>query len=137
LVLYLAAFDTRIRVVVASTGVSPNLTNFYRNIPGSIEGSPVLNSEFFKTGKPLFEYQELLALIAPRAILLIEPWNDPHNPYIEAVFRCFEKARHVYELYNAQNQMSLICHGDGHITGNDLRNHAYSWFDRYLKKNDS
>lgn len=136
-VVYLAAFDDRIKAAVASTGVSPNITNLFRNVQREIELSPRLNAGFIKNGKPAFEYQEILALVAPKAILLIEPWNDIYNPYIETVFRCFEKARFVYALYNSDSKFSLITHGDGHNTFLYLRNFGYSWLDRFLKKKET
>jgi pimeloyl-ACP methyl ester carboxylesterase len=134
-VVYTAAFDERIKAAVASTGVSPNLTNVYRGRPGSYSPSPRLGAEMARCGIPSFEYQELLALIAPRAVLLIEPWNDAVgcNPLIEANFRCFEKARFVFELCGASPNLNLLCHGDGHDTTSIVRQYAYLWLAEHLK----
>ncbi|MDZ4197961.1 MAG: acyl-CoA thioester hydrolase/BAAT C-terminal domain-containing protein, partial [Kiritimatiellia bacterium] len=128
---YLAALDPRIRACVSSAGISPNLTNGFRNRPRKDSFSPRLDDEMERTGKSAFEYQELLALIAPRAALLLEPWNDPYNPMIEPVFRCFEKARFVFQLCGVPENLQILCHGEGHDTLPDIRNYAYAWL---LKK---
>ena len=132
-VVYLAAFDPRIRAAVPSTGVSPHLTNVFRGRPGSGSPSPRLSEQIAQTGKPLFDYHEILSLIAPRAVLVIEPWNDAYNPLIEAVFRCFEKARFVFELGEAHSHLQLLCHGDGHDTTPRVREYAYGWIEDRLK----
>lgn len=124
---YLAAFEARIKAAVPSAGTSPNLTNIYRNPPGRTSLSPHLDRTVSRTGIPLFEYQELLALIAPRAALLFEPWNDTCNPMIEPIFRCFEKARFVFQLCEAPANLQLLCHGDGHDTVQIVRDYAYAW----------
>jgi len=134
-VVYTAAFDERIKAAVSSTGVSPNLTNIYRGRPGSHSPSPRLAEEIARCGIPSFEYQELLALIAPRSVLLIDPWNDAVrcNPLIEANFRCFEKARFVFQLCGASPNLNLLCHGDGHDTISIVRQYAYLWLAEHLK----
>jgi dienelactone hydrolase len=134
-VMYLAAFDERIKAAVASTGVSPNLTNVFRNPAARSPLSPRLNAETARSGMPPFDYQELIALVAPRALLMMEPWNDALgcNPLIEANFRCFEKARFVFELCSASANLSLLCHGDGHDTTGIVRQYAYLWLSEHLK----
>lgn len=125
---YLAAFDSRIKASVPSAGISPNLTNVFRNPPRPASLSPRLDDAIRRNGHPPFEYQELLALIAPRAVLLVEPWNDDCNPMIEPIFRCFERARFVFERCGAPESLQFLCHGDGHDTTATVRNHIYTWF---------
>ncbi len=127
--LYLAALDERVSACVSSTGLSPNQSNVYRNPVTDQALSPQLNRHMMETGQTLFEYQELLALIAPRSLLLIEPWNDPCNPSIEAVFRCFEKARFAFELLEASSSLQMYCHGHGHDTPPALRSAGYRFLE--------
>lgn len=129
---YLAAFDTRVKAAVPSAGISPNLTNVFRNAAGPRSLSPRLDEQIRKTGIPPFEYQELLSLIAPRAVFLLEPWNDTCNPMVEPVLRCFEKARFVFQLYGASGSLQMLCHGDGHDTVRGVRQYAYSWLEEKL-----
>lgn len=135
--LYLASFDERIKAAVASAAVSPNITNLFRNIPGQSSLSPDLDKAFIENGIPPFEYQELIALTAPRMLLLLEPWNDPYNPVIESVLRCFEKARYVYRLYGKDKNFQIVCHGDGHNTSIPLRSYAYSLMKHALYDNSN
>jgi pimeloyl-ACP methyl ester carboxylesterase len=136
--LYLAAFDERVKACVASTGVSPNLTNLFRTPDPASSLSPNMDRAFRKTGVPPFEYQELMALVAPRMLVLFEPWNDTigGNPMIEANFRCFEKARFVYRLLGRPDNFQFVCHGDGHDTRPALRQYAYALLERELKEPD-
>ncbi len=124
---YLAALDERISACVAGAGVSPNITNVFRNPPQPPGLSPRLDEGIRKTGVPLFEYQEMLSLIAPRGVLLLEPWNDRYNPLVEPVLRCFEKARFVFQRCDAPEQIQILCHGDGHDTIPIVRQYAYDW----------
>jgi hypothetical protein len=133
-VIYLAAMEERLKAAVASTGISPNITNVFRNTAADVSSSPLLNAEIQKTGKPVFEYQEMMALCAPRALLMLEPFNDAYNPYIHPVLECFEKASKVFTLYNKNDHLSILVHGEGHNTPSDMREYAYKWFDRFLKK---
>ena len=52
---------------------------------------------------------------------------------IEANFRCFEKARFVYQLLGRPDNFQFVCHGDGHDTRPALRNYAYALLERELK----
>ncbi|NLW85678.1 MAG: hypothetical protein GXY38_02270 [Planctomycetes bacterium] len=131
-VLYLTALDDRIKAAVSAAGLSPNLTNIYRNRPHKNSLSPVLDLMTSYTGQPPFEYQELLSLIAPRSVLLIEPWNDLYNPMVEPIFECFTKARFVFQLCDATNNLQILCHGDGHTTLKHMREYAYAWLEERI-----
>lgn len=81
---------------------------------------------------PPREYSDLIALVAPRGLLMLEPFNDPNNPYVEAVTDCFERARKVWELHGKPGNLCLLCHGRGHDTPDDIRDFAYSQIQRIL-----
>jgi len=123
--LYLAALEPRIFSAAVSCGMSPNLTNLFRNLPGqTLEFSPELNREIVKNGLPPWEYHELLALAAPRRLLLIEPWNDNFNPLTEANFECFFKASKVWSLYGAKADFELLSHGLEHTVSRRVIEYA-------------
>jgi dienelactone hydrolase len=124
--LLLGAFDERIDVTIASTGISPNLTNVYRSLSRDYPHSPRLTEAIARDGHMPFDYHELLALIAPRTLLIIEPFNDPYNPYIEATQACFDKARHVWSLLDAEGRCQMLVHGYGHGTTPPIREYAYT-----------
>jgi dienelactone hydrolase len=126
--IFLAAFEERIAAAVPSTGISPNLTNIYRSGPGGLE-------QYRKrSGHTLYDYQDMIALCAPRPMLVLEPFNDPYNPYIEANFRCFTMGQRAYQLLGKPECFCALTHGDGHDTTPHVREFAYRWFERWLKQ---
>lgn len=127
-----ALVDDRVGAVVASTGVSPEHTNIWRYVnraKNRVTHSPSLPRAVEERGRSLYDYHEVMALMAPRGYLMLEPYNDPYNPYIEAVFACFQRARHVYELMGAPEQLQLLTHGDGHVATPNVRAYAYDWIE--------
>lgn len=125
--IHLAAFDPRVGAAIVSTGVSPNISNVFRN--GSTDPcsalSSLLNAALAEHGKAPWEYEEMLALVAPRTLILLEPFNDPYNPHVEATVECFLRARRVYEVLGAARNLTLLCHGRGHATPVEMRRYAY------------
>jgi hypothetical protein len=131
--LHLAAMEERIAAAVPSCGLSPVCSNVYRYIERDAELCPPLSEQLTADGRAVWEYQEMLALCAPRAVLLVEPFNDPYNPDVAPVFDCYNKARRAYELLGRAEGLSLLIHGDGHDTVGEVRRYAYSWLDRFLR----
>jgi len=133
--MFLAAFDERIAAAVPSTGISPNLTNVYRLMSGhpANRSSPQWIEHFLATGgHMLYDYEDMIALCAPRALLVLEPYNDAYNPYIEANFRCYLAGQRAYALLGKPECFCTLNHGDGHATLEDVREFAYRWFVRWL-----
>lgn len=132
--MYLAAFDERIKAAVLSTGVSPSATNIYRSVKGQDWITPQVVNEMRRDGIPPWDLHEILALCAPRAVLCLEPFNDPFNPFTETTFDCVRSAWQVYNLLEAPQKLSIFVHGDGHDTVNDVRDFAYNWLARFLNE---
>lgn len=85
-----------------------------------------------KTGRTPYEITDLLALCAPRSLMVIEPFDDLYNPDVGATFNALRNARMVWHLLGAPNKVSLLLHGDGHDTVNEVRATAYGWIERWL-----
>jgi hypothetical protein len=133
---FLAAFDGRIAAAVPSTGISPNLTNIYRLLSGHPANfsSPLWIEHFRRTrGHMLYDYADMIALCAPRPLLVLEPYNDAYNPYIAANFQCYLAGQRAYALLGKPECFCTLNHGDGHATLDDVRDFAYRWFARWLK----
>jgi dienelactone hydrolase len=125
--LLLAAFDERIDAAIVSTGISPNLTNVWRDLPRHKKPHcPRLATAIGETGRIPFDYHELIAMVAPRTVFIIEPFNDPYNPLVEASYACFDKARHVWTLLEAEDRCQMLVHGYGHDTPPAVREYAYT-----------
>ena len=129
---YLAALDERIKAAVLSTGLSPNLTNIYRALNRTQQLEPAVINAMKRRGHTPWELNEMLALCAPRAVLCIEPFNDPCNPYTEATIDCIKSAWEVYNLVGDPSKLAMYIHGDGHDTVDDVRNFAYDWIERFM-----
>jgi dienelactone hydrolase len=133
-VLFHAAFDTRVKVSVPSTGVSPAATNVFRLLNREMAFEPVKWKKIAKDGKPPYDLHEIIALCAPRCMLFLNDFNDPYDPDVMAGFKCVYQAMQVYSLLGTPGHISMLIHGDGHDTVDDVREYAYKWFDRYLLK---
>jgi len=128
----LMAADTRIKVGIASTGASPQATNAYRQVGKQKGARAIMDDIVRKTGRVPYEITDLLALCAPRALMVIEPFDDPYNPDVAATFSAVHNAWMVWRLLGAPNHVNVLIHGDGHDTVDEVRDTAYGWIERWL-----
>jgi len=118
--LYLAAFDERIKVTVSSEGgIGTRFSNW--DAPWYL-GKAIRKKGF------AHEHHELLALVAPRAFLLLA--GDSADgarswPFIEA-------ALGVYRLYGRTPRVGLLNHRRGHSVPPEAEKRIYEWFAAYL-----
>lgn len=125
-VLYLMAFDERVRTGVFSEGgIAFDSTNW--DAPWYL--GPNLRKETFARN-----HHELLALIAPRPILVLGGESgrgaadgDKSWPYIAA-------ALPVYELYGKPARIGLLNHRQGHTIPDDAFQKLEAWLSVYLDK---
>ena len=130
---YLAAIDERLKATVLSTGVSPFSSNEYRGLIKHKDQYATYWDQVIKKGKFPYEVQEMLALIAPRSLLILEPFNDPYNPYTSITAQAVFLAEEVWRLLNAEKNINLLIHGDGHDTVDNIRDYAYNWIQINVK----
>lgn len=125
--LYLAAFDERIRAAVASEGgIGLDFTNWHD--PWYL-GRGIHDPEFN------LNHHQLLALIAPRAFLILAGESGPPNtsvadgdrtwPYVEAVLP-------VYRLYGRTARIGLYNHRQGHTVPDGAFDRLSEWLQTYL-----
>lgn len=119
-VLYLAAFDERVRVAVSSEGgIGTRFSNW--------DAPWYLGDEIRRDGFA-HEQHELLALAAPRPFLLLggdSADGDRSWPFIEAVLP-------VYRLYGGTPRVGLFNHKSGHAVPPEAEKRIDEWFDAYL-----
>jgi dienelactone hydrolase len=120
-VLYLAAFDDRIRCTVSSEGgVGMTFSNWK---------APWYLGAAFEKIRALHEHHELLAMAAPRPFLLIggdSADGDRSWPFIAA-------ALPVYELYTPVPPLGLLNHRLGHAVPPIAEERIDQWLDTYLE----
>ena len=119
-VLYLAAFDERVKVTISSEGgVGTKFSNW--NADWYL-GKGIDSPDFTR------EQHELLALAAPRPFLLIggdSADGDQSWPFIEA-------ALPIYKLYGEPARLGLLNHKQGHAVPPIAEVRIYEWCDAYL-----
>ncbi|HEX3000431.1 MAG TPA: hypothetical protein VHR86_09385, partial [Armatimonadota bacterium] len=134
-VIFLTALDERIGAAACSTGISTHANNVHRLLLGGPLLSRKALAEMGRTGQLPWEYHEMIALCAPRALMLIEPFNDDPscNPDVYPNLQCFYQASKVYRFLGRPEHLSLYLHGDGHDLVDAVRDLAYDWLDRFLR----
>jgi hypothetical protein len=119
-VLYLAAFDERVKVTVSSEGgIGIPFSNW--------EASWYLGDQVKQPGFPR-EHHELLALIAPRPFLLVggdSADGDQGWPFITS-------ARQVYDLYPGPARLGQYNHKLGHKVPPAAEHRIDDWLTTYL-----
>lgn len=120
-VLYLAALDERIRASVASEGgIGLSFSNW--DAPWYL-GPEIRTAEF------PHDHHELLALIAPRAFLLVggdSADGEKSLPYLRAAWE-------VYRLFTTSPALGLWNHRQGHTVPPEAESRIADWFGAYLK----
>lgn len=74
-------------------------------------------------------------LAAPRPLLISNSDQDPIFP-IDGVFRTYMKTRGVYKQLDAEPQIALNTVSGGHQDVQELRVHAFRWFNHHLLGHD-
>lgn len=120
-VLYLAAFDDRIRATVSSEG---GIGLSYSNWDAPWYLTQAIHGPDFG-----LDHGQVLALAAPRAFLLIggeSADGDWSWPYIEA-------ALPVWKLTGAPEAVGLFNHRQGHAFPRIAQERSYEWLDWFLR----
>ena len=122
-VLYLAAFDERLKATVSCEG---GVGISFSNWDAVWYLGPQVKSPAFKR-----DHHELVALIAPRALLVIggESADGARSwPYIEANLP-------LWELFGARDRIGLMRHTYGHSfpPPGEERQRVYGWLDHWLR----
>jgi len=114
-VLYLAALDERVKVTASSEGgIGTRFCNW---------DAPWYLGEEIRRETFAHEHHELLALVAPRAFLLLggDRSDGDHSwPFIEAVLP-------VYKLYGPTARVGLFNHKKGHSVPPEAERAIYEW----------
>lgn len=140
--LFTAAFDVRIRAAVTSCG----FTAFHHYYNGNLVGwtsdryMPRIRDEYSNDpNKVPFDFYEVLAAIAPRAVFINAPVSDD-NFDVTGVRKVVDSVRDVYDLYGATKNFGDIgnrlisrypeC---SHDFPSEIREEAYAWLSEQLK----
>jgi dienelactone hydrolase len=126
---WIAALDERIKVAVPVAGIT-DLQNHV--VDNCVEGH--CDCMYF-VNTYRWDYPLVAALVAPRPLLFSNTDNDGIFP-LDGVYRTYQKARRVYALYGRQSDIALHITAGPHKDTQELRIHAFRWFNHYLKGTD-
>lgn len=123
--LYLAAFDERIRACVTSEGgIAFDSTNW--------DASWYLGPIIHEPGFP-HRHHELVALIAPRAFLVMGGETGPGAADGDRSWPYLAAALPVYNLYGKPARLGLLNHNEGHRLSPASLDKLAEWLTVYLK----
>lgn len=141
--LWLAAFDTRVKVVVSSCGF--NSFASYAASPyggGTLKNyaqrryMPRMATEYGNDPKRVpFDWPEVLAAIAPRATFINAPLHD-ENFVVAGATECVDAARPVFALFDAADRLVVVHPDAAHAFPIDVRRQAYEFIARTLRAGD-
>jgi hypothetical protein len=134
--LFVAAFDTRIKVMATSCGFTSMKKYKNGNLTGW-EGNrymPLIAGKYGKDpARVPFDFPEILIALAPRALFINAPLRDS-NFEVSGVRDCVDFAAPVYEkIFNARDRLAANYPDAGHEFPSAMREAAYNFFDRQLK----
>jgi len=123
---WISALDDRIKVAVPVAGIT-DLQNHV--VDGCVEGHCDCMYIVNTFG---WDYPLVAALVAPRPLLISNSDKDTIFP-LDGVIRLHEKVRNIYHLYGAEKNLGLNITEGPHEDTQELRIHAFVWFNRFLK----
>jgi len=124
---WIAAIDKRIKVAVPVAGIT-SLHNHV--VDGTVEGHCDC---MFMVNSYGWDFAQVAALVAPRPLLISNSDKDRIFP-LEGVVNVHRKTRRIYELYGAGKNLGLQITEGPHSDTQELRIHAFHWFNRFLKE---
>ena len=137
--LFLSAFDPRIKAMVSNSGFT-SFAKFAEFHAGNLDAwsgisyMPRVRTVYGNDpGKMPFDFNQILASLAPRALLVIAPKQDP-NFDVAGVRESVAYASASYALMAVAEKLSALYPEGGHTFPEEMRQAAYSWLDRWLKE---
>lgn len=127
---WIAALDERIKAAVPVAGIT-NLKNHV--IDGAVEGHCDC---MFMVNTYQWDYAQVAALVAPRPLLISNTDKDSIFP-LDGVVDVYNKTMKIYELYGVPENLGLQITEGPHKDTQELRIHAFRWFNHFLKGDDS
>lgn len=132
---YLGAVDDRLKVVVPVAGITDLHDHVIAGNPKVAHPQGVVEGHcdcMYFNNTYRWDYPMLAALVAPKALLVVNTDVDPIFP-IAGVKRIFAKLETVYDWYGARDRLGLVVGKGGHMDTVEIRHPSFAWFERFLK----
>ncbi len=127
---WISALDERIQCSVPVAGIT-NLRDHVVN--GCVEGHCDC---MFMVNTYRWDFATVAALVAPRPLLISNTDKDTIFP-LEGVVDIHRQVRHIYQLHEAGDNLGLQITEGPHKDTQELHIHAFRWFNRFLRGDDS
>ncbi|MFK8111119.1 MAG: alpha/beta hydrolase family protein [Rubripirellula sp.] len=127
---WIAAIDDRIQVAVPVAGIT-SLHNHV--VDGCVEGHCDC---MFMVNTYQWDYPMVAALVAPRPLLISNTDKDRIFP-LDGVVDVHRKVKRIYDLFDASSKLGLQITEGPHKDTQELRVHAFRWFNRFLKNDET
>lgn len=127
---WIAAIDERIKVAVPVAGIT-SLKNHV--VDGCVEGHCDC---MYMVNTYRWDYPMVAALVAPRPLLISNTDKDRIFP-LDGVVDVYTRTKKIYQLYDADDKLGLHITEGPHKDTQELRVHAFRWFNHYLRDDDS
>jgi dienelactone hydrolase len=135
--LMLAAFDERVKAVVASCGYATFAaeTNRLRWARDSwFSYMPKLRPVFQLGRLPHWDWSDVARLVAPRGLFLHNTVDDEIFTESESAYQAGEAARPLWDLYDVpKNRFINVLRPGKHAISSDTKAEMYAWLERQLK----
>ena len=124
---WIAALDERVKAAVPVAGIT-SMRNHV--VDGCVESHCDC---MYQVNSKRWDFAMISSLVAPRPLLISNTDKDGIFP-LEGVLDIHAKTRKLYRLLGAEGNLGLQIAEGPHKDTQDLRVHAFSWFNRFLKK---
>lgn len=127
--IFTAVFDERLKAIVTSCG----FTGFRHYFGGDLKGwagdryMPRIRDAYDNDPRRVpFDFHELIACLAPRAVLVSAPLHDD-NFAVDGVREVIARAGGIYRLQDAASQLQAVYPDAPHEFPDQVREQAYRW----------
>jgi dienelactone hydrolase len=130
--IFTALFDLRIKAIVSSCGFTALADDDLESWTGPRYMPRLRQAASGGQSSLPFEFHELIAALAPRALFVHAPERD--SDFAAAgVRKVMAAAGDVYQLFEAKDRLRLVQPDTTHDFPQPQRQEAYEWLDRQLK----
>jgi dienelactone hydrolase len=138
--IFTAAFEPRIAVIVSSCGFD-SFRDYYGGNPKMWEPGkgwtqqrymPRLAAYAGRLEEIPFDFHELIALLAPRAVFVNAPLGDTNFQW-RSVERMIIAARPLFRLHNVDSNLEVVYPDCGHDFPDAVRQQAYRLLEKHLR----
>ena len=138
--LFTAAFEPRIAVVVSSCGFD-SFRDYYSGDPKVWEPGrgwtqsrymPRLAAYAGRLNEIPFDFDEIIALLAPRVVFVNAPLGDTNFQW-RSVDRMTGAARPLFQKHGVEDHLEVVHPDCGHDFPDAIRERAYQLFEKHLR----